>query len=59
MDIAVISALWFYQNNVMNKVSIDGNTTVKKIIELVNAGTNGLDHRKSLHDKTKINIDYI
>lgn len=56
-EIAVISALWFYKNKVLDKINVDDNTSVKAVTEKINGGKNGLNDRKELHTKTKTNID--
>ncbi len=56
--IAVISALWFFKK-VMDKISIDTDTTVKKITKIVNGGTNGLSDRESIKNSTELNIDCV
>ena len=53
--IAVISALWFYDNKL--DITIDSKTTIKKVTELVNGGTNGIKDRESKFKKAKANID--
>ncbi len=57
--IAVISALWFFKNNVLDKLSpaLDSNTTCLSVSKLVNGGTNGLTHRTTLFTSSKTNID--
>ena len=37
-EIAVISALWFYKKNVLDKIIVDGNISVEKVTEKVNGG---------------------
>ena len=56
-EIAVISALWFYKKMVLDKITVDANTTVKAVTKKVNGGKNGLAHRKELLAKTKEEID--
>ncbi|UJH66292.1 glycoside hydrolase family 19 protein [Allomuricauda sp. SCSIO 65647] len=56
-NIAVISALWFYKNSVLDKIIVDNNISVKAVTEKVNGGKNGLNHRRTLHAKTQANID--
>lgn len=57
--IAIISAMWFYQKNVMNTVVIDSTTTVKKITKKINGGINGLSHRESIFNVAKDSINCI
>ena len=58
-NIAIVSALWFFKNNVLDKITIDTTTTVKKVTRKVNGGKKGLKHRKEIHTKTITNIDCI
>ncbi|CAL2092518.1 glycoside hydrolase family 19 protein [Tenacibaculum sp. 190524A05c] len=57
MKIAVISALWFFKNKVIDELKIDGTTTVTMVTNKVNGGYNGLEDRKELYNKAKTNID--
>ena len=58
--IAVISALWYFKNRVIDKLpnGINTNTSVKKVTKKVNGnGNKGLTHRKELHTKAKENVN--
>jgi len=55
--IAIISALWYYKTSVLDKITIDSITTVKKVTKKVNGGTNGLSDRKEIFTKAKDSID--
>jgi len=55
--VAVISALWFYKKNVLDKITIDSITSVKKITKKINGGTNGLKDRKKIFNKAKDSIN--
>ncbi|QEK52449.1 glycoside hydrolase family 19 protein [Pedobacter aquae] len=55
--LAVISALWFYQKRVLDKVSLNANTSVEVVTKKVNGGKNGLSDRITKHNLAKINID--
>src|SRR5690606_17606673 len=59
--IAVISALWFFKNEVIDKISggINENTKVKKITKIIKGSKGELDHRTELHESAKDNIDCI
>ncbi|WP_462253635.1 glycoside hydrolase family 19 protein [Ekhidna sp.] len=57
MDIAVISALWYFENRVMKSIEFDKNTDIAKVTVLINGGTKGIDHREELFKQTKNNID--
>ena len=45
-EIAVISALWFYNENVLKNNKIDENSSVQDVTRIVNGGLNGIDHRE-------------
>ena len=55
--ISILSALWFYKTNVIDKITIDSTATVEAVTKKVNGGTNGLPHRKEIHTKAKDSID--
>jgi len=55
-EIAVISALWYYENKV-NSNSITSTTSVEKVTMKINGGTKGIEHRKQLFNKTKNHIN--
>ncbi len=57
--IAIISALWFYKKNVLDKISLDSTTTVKIVTKKVNGGLNGLSDRKEIFQKAKDSITCI
>ena len=56
-EIAVISALWFFENNVLNIGNINENTSVAEVTKKVNGKYNGLDHRKNLFNSTSTHIN--
>lgn len=56
-EIAMISALWFFQTRVINKISIGEKTTVKSVTRIVNGGYNDLDKREVLFGIVEKNID--
>jgi len=56
-EIAVISALWFFENNVLNTGVINENTSVAEVTKKVNGKYNGLDHRKNLFNSTSTHIN--
>jgi len=45
--ISIISALWFYKTRVLNKISVNANTSVEVVTKKVNGGKVGLNGRKS------------
>lgn len=44
---AVQSALWYYQNRVMNRITIDGLTSVDDVTARVNGGDHGIVQRRA------------
>ncbi|WP_203258598.1 glycoside hydrolase family 19 protein [Hyunsoonleella ulvae] len=54
--IAILSALWFYKTKVLDKVTVDSTTTVKKVTLKVNGGDNGIEDRKKHFKKAKDSI---
>lgn len=58
MKIAVISALWYFKNRVLeNLPEINENTKCSTVTTLVNGGTKGLKHRKDLYLAAKNYIE--
>lgn len=57
-EIAVISALWFFEKKVLNKLNpaMSSTTSVLEVTEKVNGGENGLTERKTLFTKVKADI---
>jgi predicted chitinase len=55
--IAILSALWYYKTSVLDKITIDSTTTVKKVTKKVNGGANGLSDRQEIFTKAKDSID--
>jgi putative chitinase len=58
-EIAVISALWFFKNKVIDNITngINENTSVEKVTKRVNGKYKGLNHRKELHTNATEHID--
>lgn len=57
-EIAVISALWFFKENVLgDDGELEENASVESVTEKVNGGDNGLDDRKQLFNQTKTYIN--
>lgn len=48
VDVAMISALWFFQERVLNKTNIEA-ATVEKVTSLVNGGQIGIEERKKYY----------
>ena len=48
---AMISALWFWNKNNLNKYADEDN--IKQVTKIINGGYNGLDHRTELLNKYK------
>lgn len=59
LEIGTISALWFFKNKVIDKISNMATTTVEKVTENVNGGDNGIADRKTKYNSTKTNIDCV
>ncbi|AFL84191.1 putative chitinase [Belliella baltica DSM 15883] len=59
IELAVISALWYFENKVLKKIDINEFTNIKKVTQLVNGGENGLPHRRELFNKVKDIINCI
>lgn len=53
IELAVVSALWYYQNSVTKALIINESTDVEKVTKLINGGKRGLKHRKELFEKVK------
>ncbi len=51
--VAIVSAMWFYKTEVLDRITVDSTTTVKKVTKKVNGGKIGLDDRKALFTKAK------
>lgn len=54
--IAVISALWFFKTNVLNKMAISEFTNVNHVSKLVNGGRKGRKERKDLLEEKIIGL---
>ena len=49
---AVLSAMWFFKKNVIDKIDID-NASVKDVTKIVNGGYNGLKDREIKYEQLK------
>ena len=54
---SIISALWFYKEHVLSKITVDENTTVKSVTKLINGGLNGISDRISKMALAILNIN--
>lgn len=55
--LAVTSALWFFKTRVLDKITVDANTSVEKVSKKVNGGIlNGITERKTYFQNAKSNI---
>jgi putative chitinase len=54
---AVLSAMWYFKNKVLNKMTIDENTSVKKVTRKINSGLKGLTERTQFFNKAKEKIN--
>jgi putative chitinase len=52
-EIALISALWFFEENVLKKININKNTTVENVTRKVNSGQNGIKDRKAIFSRIR------
>lgn len=59
LEIGTISALWFFKNKVIDKISNMDSTTVEKVTEKVNGEDIGITDRKNKYNSAKINIDCV
>lgn len=55
--IAIISAMWFYKENVLDEITVNSTTTVKSVTEKINAAAAGLADRKSKFNSAKEHVD--
>ncbi|WP_421762562.1 glycoside hydrolase family 19 protein [Ekhidna sp.] len=58
-EIGVISALWFFKENILNKTTIKSNTSVDILSKIINGGDNGLEERRDNLKKAKEHINCI
>lgn len=56
-ELAVISAMWYYQKRVLNKVTVDENTNSDNVTYRINGGYNGKEDRQTRTAKAKQEID--
>ncbi|MCM2301309.1 MAG: hypothetical protein NDI80_01655 [Flavobacteriaceae bacterium] len=58
-ELAVISALWYFKINVLNKLKppMSETTSVKSVTRLINSGLKHLEERILIFTKSKININ--
>ncbi len=53
METAVLSGLWFFNEKVNKKMTINDNTPVEKVTKKINPKLNGIDNRKRLYHLAK------
>ncbi len=58
MNIAVISGLWFYQNNVLDSDIDIKNASVEDVTQIVNGGQNGIKERRQYYKKAVDGLTY-
>ena len=54
---SLISALWFFKENVLDKININSSTPVYKVSRIVNGGKNGLPEREKIFKTLQSYID--
>ena len=52
-SISVLSAMWYYKERVLDKITIDSTTTVSKVTKRINPPKKGLTNRKEIYNKAK------
>lgn len=57
LEVGTISGMYFFQRNVLNKITVDENTSINKITYRVNSKMEGLNERKAFLKDAKENID--
>ncbi len=55
--LAILSGLWYYKTRVVDKITIDSTTTVKKVTKPINSARKGLADRKARFKKAKDSIN--
>ncbi|WP_051416444.1 glycoside hydrolase family 19 protein [Asinibacterium sp. OR53] len=56
-NVAVISAMWFFKTNVLDRIDVTAATPVDKVSRRVNGGTHGLAQRRTQFLAAKANIN--
>ncbi|PKG41595.1 hypothetical protein [Psychroflexus sp. MES1-P1E] len=59
LELAIISALWFYEINVLNSINLDEETSVEDVTKKINGGLKGLNDRKNIYENSNEFIDCI
>jgi putative chitinase len=57
--LAILSGMWFYKKYVLDAITVDSTTTVKKVTKRINSGNKGIDDRKARFKKAKDSINCI
>ncbi|QMU64982.1 MAG: hypothetical protein GKR88_12235 [Flavobacteriaceae bacterium] len=55
--LAILSGLWYYKYRVLNRITVDRNTTVEKVTERINPDLKGINDRKQRFQKAKDSIN--
>lgn len=53
---AILSAMWYYKTEVLDRMTVDSTATVKKVTKKINGGKHGLPDRKARFTKAKDSI---
>ncbi|WP_133242658.1 hypothetical protein [Flavobacterium psychrotolerans] len=54
---SVLSAMWYFKYRVLDKMTIDANTSVKDVTKKINSGLKALDKRESFFESAKNKIN--
>jgi len=55
--LAILSGLWYYKTRVVDAITIDSTTTVRKVTKPINPGYSGIEDRKERFKKAKDSIN--
>jgi len=55
-DLAVLSAMWYFKVNVLDKITVDGSTSVEDVTRIINGGQTGIKDRKIYYQRAVENI---
>jgi len=51
--LAVLSAMWFYKENVLDRFTVDSTTTVRRVTKKINPALAGRAQRQALYNKVR------